>query len=129
MKVNGRRYMKLNQIGRGGSSKVRTQDAHDHLDLTLTLTNRQVYRVVSPNWTTYALKYVPLKNADTVTEESYLNEISLLKKLNHHDNIIRLVDSEVRSGSRPKILWAVDESLTPAPFHQEASFFSWNMLN
>lgn len=76
--VNGRRYMKLDQIGRGGSSKV--------------------YRVVSPNWTTYALKYVPLKNTDTVTEESYLNEIDLLKKLSHHDNIIRLVDSEVRTG-------------------------------
>jgi len=76
--LNGRRYMKLNQIGRGGSSKV--------------------YRVVSPNWTTYALKYVPLKSADTVTEESYLNEISLLKKLSKHDNIIHLVDSEVRPG-------------------------------
>jgi len=71
--------MKLDQIGRGGSSKV--------------------YRVVSPNWTTYALKYVPLKNTDTVTEESYLNEIDLLKKLSHHDNIIRLVDSEVRTGA------------------------------
>ena len=27
-----------------------------------------------------------------------MNEISLLKKLNNHDNIIRLIDSEIRKG-------------------------------
>jgi serine/threonine-protein kinase TTK/MPS1 len=62
--------------------------------------------VVSPNWTTYALKYVPISDADSSTAEGYLNEISLLRKLKHHDNIIQLVDYEVKSGtSKPPPLW------------------------
>ncbi len=41
-----------------------------------------VYKVLDPNHKIYALKDVDLKDAEKSTVESYMNEISLLEKLN-----------------------------------------------
>ncbi|XP_028394998.1 probable myosin light chain kinase DDB_G0279831 isoform X3 [Dendronephthya gigantea] len=73
--VNGKIYRKLNMIGRGGSSEVYTVHDSDH--------------------TLYALKYVDIKNADSSVVESYVNEITLLKRLQGHECIIKLYDWEM----------------------------------
>ncbi len=105
--VNGRPFVKLEVIGSGGSSKV--------------------YRVMAPNLTIHALKYVKLDIADAHTkvidsvnetvnppqiftcsnqtniivplQEMYLNEIDLLERLRDQENIVTLIDYEVKSGT------------------------------
>ncbi|EFA79095.1 TTK family protein kinase [Heterostelium album PN500] len=72
--VNGKSYLKIEFIGKGGSGKV--------------------YKVLSQDLKIYALKYVCLKSGDNDIE-SQLNEIEMLKKLNRFDNIIKLIDNEV----------------------------------
>ncbi|KAI0689694.1 Pkinase-domain-containing protein [Cytidiella melzeri] len=64
-------------IGRGGTSRV--------------------YRVVGPTHEILAVKRVQLDQADQETLEGYRNEISLLKRLDGNDRIIRLVDSDSKS--------------------------------
>ncbi|CAN0443265.1 unnamed protein product [Pylaiella littoralis] len=76
--VNGVRYQKTAQIGRGGSSKV--------------------FRVVAPDCEMMALKVV--KVDDRVEDagallDSYSNEIELLKRLKGNPFIINLENSEV----------------------------------
>lgn len=75
IQVGSNRYIPLGCIGKGGSSKV--------------------YKVLSEDLNLYALKKVSLKNTDPNTTESFLNEIQLLKRLQHHPTIIRYVDSQV----------------------------------
>ncbi|KAH8114369.1 kinase-like domain-containing protein [Phellopilus nigrolimitatus] len=46
----------------------------------------------------YAIKRVSLDKTDTETINGYMNEIALLKRLEGNGRIIRLIDSEVKSG-------------------------------
>ena len=46
----------------------------------------------------YAIKRVSLDRTDNDTINGYMNEISLLKRLDGNNRIIRLIDSEVRGG-------------------------------
>ena len=44
------------------------------------------------DYSQYALKYVDIKGADASVVESYVNEITLLKRLQGHESIIKLYD-------------------------------------
>lgn len=46
----------------------------------------------------FAIKRVSLDKTDTETIQGYMNEIELLKRLEGNNRIIRLIDSEVKSG-------------------------------
>ncbi|KAL5036851.1 Serine/threonine kinase mps1 [Batrachochytrium dendrobatidis] len=81
--VNGTSYQRIELVGRGASSKV-----------------FKVLCETQPNQTTvYALKKVKLRGQDPSVVDGYINEISLLKKLAHHERIIRLVDAEINMQS------------------------------
>ncbi|XP_045589450.2 uncharacterized protein Mps1 [Procambarus clarkii] len=73
--VNGKQYLKLELIGRGGSSKV-----YEVLDL-------QTRKVK-------AIKVVELEGVDDATLKSYRNEIDILLRLRKSDRIIQLYDYE-----------------------------------
>ncbi|KAE8980304.1 hypothetical protein PF005_g20246 [Phytophthora fragariae] len=72
--VNGQKYIKLEQIGSGGSSKV--------------------YRMLGPDLKIYALKKIKLKTLDAQSIAQYTNEINLLKKMQGNPHIIKLIAAE-----------------------------------
>ncbi|GMF36096.1 unnamed protein product [Phytophthora lilii] len=72
--VKGKRYIKLEQIGSGGSSKV--------------------YRMLGPDLKIYALKKIKLRKLDAQTIAQYTNEIDLLEKLQGNPHIIKLIAAE-----------------------------------
>ncbi|KAG7382929.1 hypothetical protein PHYPSEUDO_004225 [Phytophthora pseudosyringae] len=72
--VNGQKYIKLEQIGSGGSSKV--------------------YRMLGPDLKIYALKKIKLKKLDAQSIAQYTNEIKLLKMLQGNPHIITLIAAE-----------------------------------
>jgi serine/threonine protein kinase len=75
--VNKHQYQRLEQIGRGGSSKV--------------------YRVVRQSDSKqFALKKVVLSTIDDEAMRSYATEIQMLKRLSGNQCIVRLVDDELR---------------------------------
>lgn len=77
--VNGRSYLILDVVGKGGSSKV--------------------YKVLSLEMKIVALKHVKVNTDSTTfgaTLESYANEIELLKKLRGRPHIVQLYDYEVK---------------------------------
>ncbi|GAA5934927.1 hypothetical protein JCM1841_004667 [Sporobolomyces salmonicolor] len=74
--VNGKPYHRAGILGRGGSSKV--------------------YRVLAPSSELYALKKVDTRN-DAESRASFINEITLLRKLAGKPEIIQLIDAEVQS--------------------------------
>ncbi|GMF43809.1 unnamed protein product [Phytophthora fragariaefolia] len=74
IQVNGQKYIKLEQIGSGGSSKV--------------------YRMLGPDLKIYALKKIKLKKLDSLSIAQYTNEINLLKKLQGNPHIIKLITAE-----------------------------------
>uniref|UniRef100_A0A7S2WSW6 Protein kinase domain-containing protein n=1 Tax=Mucochytrium quahogii TaxID=96639 RepID=A0A7S2WSW6_9STRA len=76
--VNGKPYIRLALIGRGGSSKV-------FKVLALQESEPQIY----------AMKRIKLTRTDKSSIASFVNEISLLERLRGNSNIIRLHDSEV----------------------------------
>lgn len=80
--VGGNRYIKLDVIGRGGSSKV--------------------YRVLGPHMDIYALKRVNLQTTEESksTIQGYKNEIELLRKLRQNAMVIQLIDAEIREEHR-----------------------------
>ncbi|KAF9649924.1 kinase-like protein [Thelephora ganbajun] len=78
MQVNRKVYARLDMIGKGGSSRV--------------------YKVLSHNNQMFAVKRVSLDRTDQETMNGYMNEISLLKRLEGNHRIIRLIDSEVKAG-------------------------------
>jgi hypothetical protein len=80
--VNKRVYHRLDLVGKGGTSRV--------------------YRVMSDKNEILAIKRVALDRADEETIQGYRNEISLLKRLEGNNRIIRLVDSETRFASGGK---------------------------
>ncbi|BGP55114.1 Serine/threonine kinase mps1 [Rhodotorula sphaerocarpa] len=73
--VNGRTYMRCGILGRGGSSKV--------------------FRVLTERNDVLALKRVDTRN-DSESRSSFINEITLLRKLAGKPEIIQLVDSEIQ---------------------------------
>lgn len=75
MTLNGKQYLRLDVLGRGGSSKV--------------------FRVLSDSGQVYALKRVRVPPKDARALESFANEITLLGRLRGHPSIIQLVDSHV----------------------------------
>ncbi|RLN47335.1 hypothetical protein BBJ29_005567 [Phytophthora kernoviae] len=72
--VGGLQYIKLEQIGSGGSSKV--------------------FRMLGPDLKIYALKKIKLKKLDEQSIAQYTNEINLLRRLQGNPHIIRLVAAE-----------------------------------
>lgn len=76
--VNGREYLVLESVGKGGSSTV--------------------YKVLSSEMKILALKRVkvPKSSGFRATLDSFANEISLLKKLKGSPTIVNLHDAEVR---------------------------------
>jgi len=75
--VGGYPYIKLEIVGRGGSSKVFK---------VMCARTRKIF----------ALKRIRIRKADRETLRSYCNEIALLQRLRGRDNIIQLIASEVR---------------------------------
>ncbi|KAH0785372.1 Pkinase-domain-containing protein [Histomonas meleagridis] len=73
--INNRPYLKLKQIGKGGSSTV--------------------YKVLSLDSEIYAVKEVNISLSDKYIVDSFINEIQLLQILQTSNRIIKLIDSEV----------------------------------
>lgn len=78
IQVNKKAYARLDLIGKGGSSRV--------------------YRVMNGANEIFAIKRVALDKTDDETIGGYMNEISLLKRLEGNSRIIRLIDSELKPG-------------------------------
>ncbi|PPQ65143.1 hypothetical protein CVT24_011038 [Panaeolus cyanescens] len=76
--VNKKAYARLDMIGKGGSSRV--------------------FRVLNHANELYAIKRVSLDKTDPETMNGYINEIKLLKRLEGNNRIIRLIDSELKTG-------------------------------
>jgi len=72
---NNKRYMSLQQIGRGGTSKV--------------------YKVLSQEGKILALKKIDINGSDKTAFQGYINEINLLNHLKNNSRIIQLMDSEI----------------------------------
>jgi len=89
--VNGRVYLRLALIGRGGTSKVYKVLAIDDKN----------------EGETYALKKIKLSKTDISSLSCYQNEISLLERLRGNPSIIQLVDSEVNLDE--KVIYMVME--------------------
>jgi len=70
--INGKPYTLLSVIGRGGSSKV--------------------YEAIGPDMKICGVKCVNLDADDEQMVASYCNEISLLQRLQHCSQIVRLID-------------------------------------
>ncbi|KAA8495991.1 Serine/threonine-protein kinase mph1 [Porphyridium purpureum] len=79
VEVCGVNYMRIELIGKGGSSKV--------------------YKVMAPDRKIYALKRVRVAKGDHEAIMNYANEISLLQKLKGKPNIVQLYESEVRASA------------------------------
>ncbi|KAK6504234.1 Dual-specificity kinase, spindle pole body (SPB) duplication and spindle checkpoint function [Arthrobotrys conoides] len=73
--VNGKQYLRLDQIGRGGSAKV--------------------YKVMAENYKMLAMKKVMLEKQDEATIRGFKGEIDLLRKLQDVDRVVRLYDYEI----------------------------------
>ncbi|KAK6335976.1 Dual-specificity kinase, spindle pole body (SPB) duplication and spindle checkpoint function [Orbilia blumenaviensis] len=73
--VNGKQYLRLDQIGRGGSAKV--------------------YKVMAENYKMLAMKKVVLEKQDEATIRGFKGEIDLLRKLQDVDRVVRLYDYEI----------------------------------
>eukprot|EP00963_Diacronema_lutheri_P001203 scaffold76_cov363-Pavlova_lutheri.AAC.15 len=73
--VRNKAYTILECVGKGGSSKV--------------------YKVMAGNRKIYALKRIKLSNRDKEAASGFLDEITLLRRLRGHHNIIQLIDAEV----------------------------------
>lgn len=69
--VNGKSYLELEAVGRGGSSRV--------------------YKCFDGK-RVCAVKHVNLEDADKTVVDSYINEITLLKSLQGNENVIKLYD-------------------------------------
>ncbi|KAL5524445.1 MPS1 [Sanghuangporus sanghuang] len=74
--VNRKSYTRLDQIGKGGSSRV--------------------YRVMDSQNQIFAIKKVALDKTDEETLAGYMNEISLLRRLEGNRRVIRIIDNELR---------------------------------
>jgi len=73
--INGKQYELLSIIGKGGSSKV--------------------YEALGPDMKICAVKCINIDVDDKHMVDNYLNEISLLQRLQHCSLIVRLIDQYV----------------------------------
>lgn len=73
--VNGKTYMILKMVGRGGSSKV--------------------YQVLDQSYNMLAVKHIDFEGATEATIQSYMNEVTLLKRLQYSDLVVKLFDYEL----------------------------------
>jgi len=73
--VNGRQYLRLDQIGRGGSAKV--------------------YKVMAENFKMLAMKKVSLDKQDEASIRGFKQEIDLLERLENEDRVVHIYDYEV----------------------------------
>lgn len=88
--IRGISYQVLNELGRGGSSKV--------------------YQVLNPSTNQLlGIKKVDLTDLDPMIAEGYLNEVKLLNSLQHCQSVIKMFDSEVINKNRKKLLLMVME--------------------
>ncbi|ELT89748.1 hypothetical protein CAPTEDRAFT_220365 [Capitella teleta] len=111
LRVNGKEYLALKQIGRGGSSKV--------------------YLVMSADQHEYAVKCVDLNNADELTAQSYINEINLLQRLQYSNHIIKMHDFEYNESEG--ILYVVMEKgvrdlMTELRLCRKQGQMNWSMV-
>ena len=77
--MHGKKYSRIDVIGKGGSSKV--------------------WRVISDTGGIFALKQVSIRAHDAETRASFVNEITLLEKLRGHPQIINLIASDMTEKS------------------------------
>jgi serine/threonine protein kinase len=82
--VNGRKYLRLECVGRGGSSRV--------------------YRVLGPDLKQWALKRVKLARVDKRALRPFSNEIGLMRRLRGQETIISLREAEVDLGGKQVLL-------------------------
>lgn len=82
--VHGKKYSRIDVIGKGGSSKV--------------------WRVISDTGGIFALKQVSIRAHDAETRASFVNEITLLEKLRGHPQIINLIASDMTEKSLQMVL-------------------------
>ena len=75
MVVNGKSFMRMERIGKGGSCSV--------------------YRVMAENYKVFALKRVSFENVDPLAVRGYKIEIDLLKKLEKVDRVVTMYDYEI----------------------------------
>ncbi|KIM20198.1 hypothetical protein M408DRAFT_30570 [Serendipita vermifera MAFF 305830] len=88
--VNKHQYIRLEQIGRGGTSKV--------------------YRVIRlRDWRQFALKKIAVKELDDQAMRSYVTEIQMLKRLSGNASVVRLFDDELRGDTKSGTLYLVME--------------------
>ncbi len=73
--INGKVFLRVSCLGRGGSSRV--------------------YKVMAENDNFLALKRVQFEDADEVTVRGYKGEIDLLNKLKKVSRVVNLVDWEI----------------------------------
>ncbi|KAJ6257670.1 PAK-2p27 [Drechslerella dactyloides] len=73
--VNGKQYLRLDQIGRGGSAKV--------------------YKVMAESYKMLAMKKVTLEKQDETTIRGFKGEIDLLRRLQDVERVVRLYDYEI----------------------------------
>jgi singapore isolate B (sub-type 7) whole genome shotgun sequence assembly, scaffold_9 len=78
--VNGKAYIKLKQIGSGGSCKV--------------------YRVLDESNEILALKCVDLSNVSSYQYNDYVNEVKLLETLRGSPGIIHMIDYDLQKENR-----------------------------
>ncbi|KAA0162014.1 hypothetical protein FNF27_08104 [Cafeteria roenbergensis] len=82
--VNGRKYLRLECVGKGGSSRV--------------------YRVLGPELKMWALKRVKLGRVDRRSLAPFTNEIALMRRLKGQDTIISLREAEVDLAGKQVLL-------------------------
>ena len=75
MIVNGKSFMRMERIGKGGSCSV--------------------YRVMAENYKVFALKRVSFENVDPLAVRGYKIEIDLLKQLEKVDRVVTMYDYEI----------------------------------
>lgn len=85
VKVNDKVYKILRKIGSGGSAKV--------------------YEGFEPQTCqTSAIKIINMAKADQKTQESYFNEIELLRRLKNSEHVVRIHDSEYKAECKELVI-------------------------
>ncbi|ODQ66845.1 kinase-like protein [Nadsonia fulvescens var. elongata DSM 6958] len=77
--INGKSYLRLELLGRGGSSKV--------------------YKVQNNNSKVFAVKKVTFSDMDETIIKGFKGEIDLLQRLNTEDRVVKLYDHEMKPTS------------------------------
>lgn len=84
VKVNDRVHKITHKIGSGGSAKV--------------------YAGSDQSGRTVAIKIINMAKADLKAQESYFNEVELLRRLKNSDHVVRIHDSEYKSDCKELVI-------------------------